>query len=593
VKSLLQLHIAILAEVGQYCSTEVTHDMEYMSRRTEDEGESFLTLTLPTFGKALEKGLAEGRFPLQDVTNFRHVRGLPAFMQGFLKLIFSRDGVLLDDPDASAIWAIRQLCYLTYKIERDCTPERVKAAIDQYVSTDDELRFLPKRISAENRETFIRVSRRLFGSIFAELDRKIAHYELVPKHGPGAVAEKLNPLRKWNLTYWTTRLEGVFPHWRYRSNLPCWDNDLELVTPDAELPVRVVTVPKTQKTPRIIAIEPSTVQYAQQGLKTEIYRLIESDSHLKEILGFSEQGRNQEMARKGSLDGSLATLDLSEASDRVHWWLVQQMVRDFPHLRDFLDATRSQRAEVEGYGVIPIVKFASMGSALTFPIEAMIFTVLAVMGMGERGKRSIPVHRLVGAVSVYGDDIIVPTDRVAHVIGWLEAFGFKVNRSKSHWRGNFRESCGKEFYRGQDVSVQKFRQDFPASREDAARVASLVDFRNRCYNAGMWGVVKELDKVTTQVVPFVPSRDDSIGLVHVTFLPPSQKTRYNRHLQRLEVKVPYLHPHGRSYRVDGERGLLNWFHQTHLREHAPEEPSFTSQERPTAFSIYSRWALAR
>jgi hypothetical protein len=299
------------------------------------------------------------------------------------------------------------------------------------------------------------------------------------------------------------------------------------------------------------------------------------------------------MAREGSLDGSLATLDLSEASDRVHWWLVQQMVSGYPHLRDFLDATRSQRAEVEGYGVIPITKFASMGSALTFPIEAMIFTILAVMGLGERGKRAIAVSRLRGAVSVYGDDIIVPVGKVASVIDRLETFGFKVNRAKSHWRGNFRESCGKEYYRGQDVSIQKLRQDFPTSQKDAARVASLVDFRNRCYNAGLWGVVRELDKVTKKLVAFVPSRDDSIGLVHVTFLPPSQKTRYNEHLQRSEVKVPYLHPHGKSYQVDGERGLLNWFQQTHLRMHAPTEPSFTSQERSAAYSIYSRWAFAR
>lgn len=592
MKSLLQLHTTMLRELAQHCSTEVTRDIEYMSRRTEDEGESFLTLSLPIFGKALEKGLSEGRFPLRDVTNFRHVRGLPSFLGGFLKQIFSREGTLLEDPDASAIWAIRQLCFLSYKIERDCTPKRVKAALDQYVSTDAELRFLPKRISAEDRDTFSRVSYRLFGDMFSELDRKIASFELVPRHGPGSVAEKLTPLEKWDLSYWTSRLESVFPHWRYRSNLPCWDTDLDLIAPGDELPVRVVTVPKTQKTPRIIAIEPSTVQYAQQGLKNEIYDFVDRSS-LRDILGFSDQTRNQEMARKGSLDGSLATLDLSEASDRVHWWLVQLMVSRYPHLRDFLDATRSQRAEVEGHGVIPLVKFASMGSALTFPIEAMVFTTLALMGMGEQGKRAITVSRLRGVVSVYGDDIIVPVDRVAHVIDRLETFGFKVNRTKSHWRGYFRESCGKEYYRGEDVSIQKFRHDFPSSREDATLVAGLVDFRNRCYYAGLWGVVRELDKVTKKFVAFVPSRDSSIGLVHATLLPPNQKVRYNEHLQRSEVKVPYLHPHGKSYQVDGERGLLNWFQQVNLRKKAPEEPSFTSQERPTAFSIYSRWTFAR
>jgi hypothetical protein len=189
VKSLLQLHITMLTNLGQLCSTEVTQDISYMSRRTEEEGESFLTLSLPNFAKALEKGLSEGRFPLQDVTSFRHVRGLPAFMSGFLKLIFSKDGMILEHPSAEAIRAIRQLCFLTYKIERDCTPERVKAALDQYVSTDAELRYLPVRIPKERVAAFERASLRLFGEMFAHLDRKIAEFDLSPKHGPGALVQ--------------------------------------------------------------------------------------------------------------------------------------------------------------------------------------------------------------------------------------------------------------------------------------------------------------------------------------------------------------------------------------------------------------------
>ncbi len=592
MKSLLQLHITMLTNLGQLCSTDVTRDISYMSRRTEEEGESFLTLVLPTFAKALEKGLSIGGFPLHDVSGFRHTRGLPAFLQGFLKQIFSQDGSILECPDAESIRAIRQLCFLSYKIERDCSPRRTKAAIDSYVSTDAELRYLPKRIPAERVLAFEQASLRLFGSMFSDLDRKIAEFDLSPKHGPGAVAEKLTPLEKWDLDYWPARLNEVFPHWRYRSNLPQWDCSIDLITPDAELPVRVVTVPKTQKTPRIIAIEPSTVQYAQQGLKEEIYNWISRD-RLNQILGFEDQTRNQQMALRGSLDGSFATLDLSEASDRVHWWLVQRMVKNFPHLRDFLDATRSRSAEVEGHGVIPLVKFASMGSALTFPIEAMIFTILAALGMNEQGGVAIRPTSLVGRLSVYGDDIIVPTDTVASVIDWLETFGFKVNRSKSHWRGYFRESCGKEYYRGSDVSVQKFRHDFPSSRKDATAVASLVDFRNRCYYDGLWIIVKELDAELKKFISVVPSRDTSIGLVFGTFLPPSQKTRYNEHLQRSEVKVPYLRPSGANYTVDGERGLLKWFLETRHRKVAPQGRSFASQVRSTAFNIYSRWTEAR
>jgi len=452
--------------------------------------------------------------------------------------------------------------------------------------------YLPSRIDKGRLEQFVRAAHKLFGNIFQSCDSLVAHYGLIPRHGPGAVAERLSQRDKRNYSYWTDRLESVFPAWRYTVNTGY--AEVHTVTPDSEIPVRVITVPKTQSTPRIIAIEPSTVQYAQQGLKRELYEQI-GRGPLSKVLGFQDQTRNQKMAKHASLTGEFATLDLSEASDRVHWFLIYKMLERYPHLWDFVHASRSFRADVSGFGVIPLQKFASMGSALTFPMEAIVFTTLAALGLKERGAiPTISPKFLSGRLSVYGDDIIVPVSTVDAVIDWLEHFGAVVNRRKSFWNGTFRESCGAEYYNGHDVTVVRVRAELPSSRHDAANIAACIDLRNRMYFAGMWGVVRDLDKELESLidVPYVhvSSFDQSGFLSRVTSLnkmPLPTGARFNPNLQRYEFKVPVLIPHGRVYRVDGEAGLLEWFHSSLRRSDLLDR--YDSEERATSFSIQRRW----
>lgn len=595
MKSLIQLHLSLLRNVGAHCSIDITRDVETTSRRYEEEGDGYLTITLPRFAKALEKGLAQGYWPAHDVApTWHHVKGLPSYLSGFLSRIFDkRTGVILETPDAECIWAVRQFCYLTHKIEMPCTPERVQAALDQFVSTDRSLLGLPSRIEPTRLERFAKVSQRLFGRMFQECDRKIAHWELVPKHGPGAVAERLSQEERRMYAYWTERLQTVFPDWRYTTNLPQKVRTHAVPITD-ELPVRVVDVPKTQSTPRIIAIEPSAMQYAQQGLKREFYEMIGRGS-LSKILGFQDQERNRKMAKLASETESLATLDLSEASDRVHWFLVYTMLRPYPHLWEFVWATRSHRAEVSGYGVMPLQKFASMGSALTFPIEAMVFTTLVTCGIEQTEHRSLSASQLQGRVSVYGDDLIIPTDAIDHVVDWLEHFGAKVNRSKSFWTGGFRESCGAEYYRGHDVSVIRARSELPSSRDDAANIAGLVDLRNRAYKAGLWSFTADLDAA---LEPFIKlpvasaTQDNADAFLHrSTFLKYIRVgSRWNADLQRDERKVPVLIPRATSYKLDGESGLLEWFHDALRRDDLVDR--FDSKERASSFSIKRRWVCA-
>ena len=592
MKSLATLHLAVLHDVGRFCDVDVRLDERTLIQRTEHEGDSFLTITLPAISKALEKGLHDGQWPRQDMTILHHVRGLPAFMRGFLTRVFNDDGGILDEPDANAIWAVRQFCNLSAKIERECTPARVNAAFNSFITTDRELGTHFRELDVpELWRRFDSVSLALFGDLFDKLETLVASFQLIPRHGPGAVADRLDHAQRWDFSYWPERLESVFPAWRYTVNVPR-SYERATIPLGSELPVRVVSVPKTQKTPRIIAIEPSSVQYAQQGLKREIYTLVRKSS-LNDILGFQEQDRNQHLAYSGSVDGSLATLDLSEASDRVHLSVVIRLLKRWPHLRDFVLATRSRTALVNGEE-IHLNKFASMGSALTFPIETMIFTVIAFMG---QSSSSIPsVRSQIGRISVYGDDIIVPTDSAADVVQLLETFGFKVNKHKSFWKGYFRESCGKEYYHGHDVSVVRLRSEVPTSRQDASLINRFTDFRNRAYRAGLWGTVKVCDDMIFRVIrPPYRHLDEQenhpIGVIAFdTVLRTKWRAHYNESLQIYEERYPRAVPLTTSYEVVGEAGLLKWFQENHNSNDLYQRDRYEGQERAHTFRI--KWAKA-
>jgi hypothetical protein len=101
---------------------------------------------------------------------------------------------------------------------------------------------------------------------------------------------------------------------------------------------------------------------------------------------------------------------------------------------------RSSHCEVEGE-VVKLQKFSSMGNGFTFPLESLIFYALAKAACDDEND----------AVSIYGDDIIVPTEKYQRVVSALHAAGFEVNLSKSYHSGPFRESCGKDYYLGVDI----------------------------------------------------------------------------------------------------------------------------------------------
>jgi len=597
LKSLLMLWNRLAIEMAKQIGASATMDCKTVHRRCEHEGLSFITITLPTFGKDLEKGLDQGWVDHNLFQGFAWKGGLPKFLSGFLDRVFDRSsGVLLDEPDAYAILCVRQLTLMFSKINLPCSDARTEDAFRAYIQCEREMKELDKSWTEVQLSQFRSMSMLLFREAFSDVDSKCYHGTLIPKHGPGSTADGLRGNAKYTQRSWPARLEEYFPSGEYL--FPSWhyvhEDAVHFHEPGSEVPVKVISVPKTLKTPRIIAMEPTAMQYAQQAVLGGLLESLRGVDYLREFLGFRDQEPNQLMAREGAQYGNLATLDLSEASDRVSNQLVREMTYRFPHLREVLDATRSRKADVPGHGVIRLSKFASMGSALCFPIEAMTFLVVIFLGIQNELRTSLDrrmIKSFVGKVRVYGDDIVVPAEYAPAVVDSLESFGFRVNQSKSFWNGKFRESCGKEYYDRFDVSIVKVRRMFPSRRQDAQEVISLVSLRNQLWKAGWFDTVEWLDSYIRGIIQKFPIVSESSPVLgRLSFASDDEAEVRNSPTQIPLVKgykVDYRIPRNK---IEGSDALLKCFlHMETAEMPNPDVDHLERSGRPQSVHLKLGW----
>jgi len=522
LKSLTSLWSCTASELAVRCYTSAALDIKTVECRVEHEGLSFLAITLASYGKAIERWLERGFVDPSDATEFRfgsRLTGLPPFLGGFLGRVFDvASGVLLDTPSIEAIYSLRQLTLMFGKIALPDQPsnglvslkgnrqvvskERERRAMVDFVQCENDVRADNARLFPHDWEEFGRIADLLYDELFLKVSSDITLGKLIPKHGSGSVADKLTSNGKWNQRTWPARLRQYFPPEEFLvtnekpERVSQLHNELNIIEPGAEIPVKVISVPKTLKTPRIIAIEPAAMQYVQQSILRSFRDHLGEDDILSKMIGIEDQDPNRSMARVGSLTGDLATLDLSEASDRVSMQHVVNLLGRHSALHGAVMSCRSTKAAVRGHGVIPLSKFASMGSALCFPVEAMVFLTVIFVGIQKELRTPLcrdSIRSYLGRVRVFGDDIIVPRDNVLSVVHELENFGFRVNVRKSFWTGRFRESCGREYYDGEDVSIVRVRKVLPQRRQDATGVVTTVALRNQAYWAGLWRTASWLD----------------------------------------------------------------------------------------------------
>lgn len=213
----------------------------------------------------------------------------------------------------------------------------------------------------------------------------------------------------------------------------------------------VFTVPKNSKIDRAAAKEPCLNMYLQKGAGAFIR------TRLRKFAGIdlNDQSRNQILARRASIDGSLATIDLSSASDSISNRLVWELLPE--SLFEYLDLIRSHRALMPDGTCKTWSLFSTMGNGFTFELESLIFWALA--------KSVALSHGVTGDIGIYGDDIVVPTEIAEELIALLACVGFLPNKEKTFTSGPFRESCGGHYLNGIDIKpiyVRREISDLPS-----------------------------------------------------------------------------------------------------------------------------------
>lgn len=301
---------------------------------------------------------------------------------------------------------------------------------------------------------------------------------------------------------------------------------------------KVVLVPKDSRGPRIISEEPLELQYIQQGVAKSLMAHIERHPLTHGMVNFTDQEINANLALTSSASGYWATIDLSDASDRLSCAL---FLRVWPkRLHKKFMALRSHETVLPDGRVVHLRKYAPMGSAVCFPVESLVFWALCV---GALRKKGLPLDFATRSVYVYGDDLIIPAEHAPDVMNALESVDLKVNRDKSFISGHFRESCGCDAWNGTVITPVRLKKPLGRSPEDGTAHAAWLAYAGRlldigCSNTGMY--CKELVQGFLGEIPVTSQPMGYLSVVTQRLQPTSpmgyRRVRWNADLQRWEAK---------------------------------------------------------
>jgi hypothetical protein len=228
------------------------------------------------------------------------------------------------------------------------------------------------------------------------------------------------------------------------------------------VPGELSSVPKNALTERSILIEPTLSTPYQKAVGSEMK---------KRLLVFGcnlyDQRQNQELALLGSITDEIVTVDVRNASNTMALLPVYHSFAYCPEWFSLLEGLRTGEAKYKGK-LRKLEMFSSMGNGFTFELESLLFYAIA-MTVCERVGADTKL------VSVYGDDIIIPTSCYTMLVTALQFFGFELNKSKSYASGPFRESCGADYYLGEQI-----RPFYKKDRWTDARIVGFLnyDYRN-------------------------------------------------------------------------------------------------------------------
>lgn len=237
---------------------------------------------------------------------------------------------------------------------------------------------------------------------------------------------------------------------------------------------RLVEVPKDWSKNRLVFAESTERMNLQQVLREVLEQRVFRSRAGRRHISFDDQGQQH---RRLSQDG-VSTIDLSDASDWVTAPMIWRFLRKYPVLRAALFAARSTTTTVVTTEV-SLRCFGTMGNATTFPVMTIFLAALARVAEDccrSRGARIRPS-------TVFGDDVIVDDAAAGTVVDLMSRCGLQVNRKKTYIARCFKESCGVDLYRGQDITPVYVKRIRVTQLSDATRV---IDQANALHRRGLW-----------------------------------------------------------------------------------------------------------
>lgn len=543
---------------------------------TETLGHRFLMIDMPEAGKVLDKALSDEQIdPSKLPLSFGDVQTAASrtFLEPlFCRLFDSETGMLRADVETTAVQYLRQVLYLAKKVRKDCSDAAIEAEVETFQRIDfalrpptlhwdsDELGFPAERVSlldgvSDPREPDLfdeAVSLSLLRRIESVADNLTSRFKsefdwrtLLPKHGPGSVADARTGTDKYLFPTWPAKLDGVFPHTYF-----CWSSEILAFdglthhTPSVnEVPARLLAVPKTLKAPRMIASEPVSHQFIQLGLMRWLRENLPEP--LTHCLDFRSQEPSRALCKEASRAGALATVDLSSASDRLSCWVVERIFRRAPALLEAFHASRT-RTLVNATGVgepymLLLKKYAPMGNGTTFPVQSIVYAIIAIAAVLENRRLRVTnrnIYDVCREIRVFGDDIILPSPAVPDLAHAFEYLQLKVNVMKTHDVGLFRESCGMDAFRGAEVTPL-YLADLELRDTPLSLISWLDVLKNAHARRNMYHFTEAMrDMLPSKIRHLLPMTQRNIGCLTQPGIWDdfsNSETRFNRRLQRMEV----------------------------------------------------------
>jgi len=579
MKSLLTILWSLLEDFKRLQPGVKGLDRDYVTvkARIKNEGYGFVSIALPSFLKAIDHGLETGRLTTPPGFSRSPGLSLPKFLLGLTSHVFdAKTGLLHRDPDIHAIKCLREFLGLFKKL-----------TLDDDRSLRNDTKAKAAFFDLEAAITDFR-SNNFFDAV-SSMILSMTPFDVIDfvqgRNGPGAVSEKILPNEKWKeISSGISSRDDALMVLGYDLESFLNDNHSPRSLPPCGVS-RLVTVPKTSSSRRTITIEPAVLQFAQQALNEHLRDSISRCPILSLCIDLNSQVPNQIWALEGSISRCYSTIDLSSASDLLSLSIVNHCFRKFPNFRNALHRSRS--SYVTG-NTSKLKKFAGMGNATTFPIQSVVFAVIAIAADLEARRVKLSykeVLRSARRVRVFGDDIIVHSDSYHLAVSRLSDCGLRVNNLKTFHEGFFRESCGVDCYKGVHVTPL-YLKHLPGSSMTPQSIENFIAVSNHSWLKGLYtfstAPLRIVEKGVSKTLPYV--RKDSGLLGWNTRRDDYSVSYWDSDLQRFQVKTLSRNPKYRKDEIDGYSALLKFYHTPLIQRN--DKHLERSHRR---FSLNHRW----